>query len=103
LFGSGLPQAMTAGKIAAGVIVRALSEGDVSARCLSSYKGMIDETLGPAYTLAATVREHLFSDPKELDAFLAKVNRGDDPELMNRGANETIAIYLAKYKGVKFG
>jgi len=103
LFGSGLPQAMTAGRIAAEVIVRALSEGDVSARCLSSYKGKIDETLGAAYALAARVREHLFSDPKDLDAFLAKVNRDDDPELTNRGANETIALYLAKYRGVKFG
>jgi geranylgeranyl reductase family protein len=102
LFGSGLPQAMTAGRIAADVLAGALSDGDVSAGYLSLYKRRIDETMGDAYALAATVRRHLFSDPRDLDVFLAKVNRGDDPELMNRGANETIALYLMKYRGVKF-
>ncbi|MBN1614927.1 MAG: NAD(P)/FAD-dependent oxidoreductase [Deltaproteobacteria bacterium] len=101
LFGSGLPQAMTAGQIAAEVITRALSKGDVSAESLSPYKQRINETMGPAYALSATVRKHLFSDPKDLEAYLAEVNRGDDPVLLNRGANETMVHYLKKYKGVQ--
>jgi hypothetical protein len=29
------------------------------------------------------------------------VERGNDPDLAGRGANETIALYLMKYKGLK--
>ena len=101
LFGAGLPQAMTSGKIAAEVITEALRKGDVSATTLSLYRKRVDEEMGPTYALQSLVREHLFTRPEDLNAFIDCVRRGDDPDLAGRGANETIALYLMKYKGVK--
>ncbi len=91
---------MTAGKIAAEVLTDALRRGDVSARRLAPYGERVRTEMGPAYTLQTLVRERLFTRSEDLEAFLAQVQEGGDPDLAGRGANETIARYLAKYQGL---
>ena len=94
LFGAGLPQAMTTGKIAADVLADALKKNDTSRQSLSLYRKRANEEMGPTYAAQALAREHIFTHPEDLNAFIDQVNSWRDSHPAGRGTNETIARHL---------
>jgi len=95
-FGGGLPHAMVAGMTGAQVLAAALKEGDVSAAKLKAYRDKVDELLGGGYALLTLLRRRLFTEPKDLDDFLAAVRQ--DSSLLGFSGSQAMIKYLNKYK-----
>ena len=95
-FGGGLPHAMVAGMTGAQVLAEALREGDVSAERLKTYRDKVDTLLGGGYELLTLLRHRLFSDPQDLNDFLATVRQ--DAGLLGFSGSQAMINYLNKYK-----
>ncbi len=97
LFGSGFHYAMKSGKIAAEVILEAFAGGDVSG-IASGYNRRIDSQMAPEFSRYRKIRERLFTNPEDLNAFINAVGSGTESDLRGKGLNETINLYLERCK-----
>lgn len=69
--GEGFKEAMIGGKTAAGVIAKALANGDVSKQALDIYNKEFGDQMNPYYRFMSMVRDHIASDTAVYTDFIA--------------------------------
>lgn len=97
LFGSGFHYAMKSGRLAAEVIQEAFGRGDVSG-IVSGYNRGIGAQMAPEFSRYRKIRERLFTNPEDLNAFISAVSSVVNSDLHGKGLNETINLYLGRCK-----
>ncbi len=83
--GGGIPQAMLAGQIAAGVAAQAVAAGDFSKEFLKAYDEAVRTNIGPIYDAMEAVRSLGFSTPEQVKTLVKYMNdhKDENPSLMD--------------------
>lgn len=94
--GGGIPQAVTAGQIAAGVTAQAVAANDFSKDFLKMYDDLAQKNLGPVFSGMEAVRSFGFTTPDQVKKLVKYMND-------NKADNPSLLDYLVKECGVQMG